>query len=170
MLASILDGGDSARLASQVVRGGQVAASASASYDAFDRLETLFLFSGTPANGHSVADLQKALLAQIKQLQDKPVSAEELERVKAQIRADKVFEQDSIFYQAMQIGMLETVGLSWKDADQYLPRIEAVTAEQVQEVARKYLVEDQLTVAQLSPQPIDPKHPPRAGGISAHVR
>jgi zinc protease len=70
----------------------------------------------------------------------------------------------------MQIGMLETVGLSWKDADQYLPRIEAVTAEQVQEVARKYLVEDQLTVAQLSPQPIDPKHPPRAGGISAHVR
>jgi len=170
VLASILDGGDSARLASQVVRGSQVAASASASYDAFDRLETLFLFSGTPANGHSVADLQKALLAQIRQLQDKPVSAEELERVKAQIRADKVFEQDSIFYQAMQIGMLETVGLSWKDADQYLPRIEAVTAEQVQEVARKYLVEDQLTVAQLSPQPIDPKHPPRAGGISAHVR
>jgi len=170
VLASILDGGDSARLASQVVRGSQVAASASASYDAFDRLETLFLFSGTPANGHSVADLQEALLAQIKQLQDKPVSADELERVKAQIRADKVFEQDSIFYQAMQIGMLETVGLSWKDADQYLPRIEAVTAEQVQAVARKYLVEDQLTVAQLSPQPIDPKHPPRSGGISAHVR
>ncbi|MCG6864312.1 MAG: insulinase family protein [Thiogranum sp.] len=170
VLASILDGGDSARLASQVVRGSQVAASASASYDAFDRLETLFLFSGTPANGHSVADLQKALLAQIKQLQDKPVSAEELERVKAQIRADKVFERDSIFYQAMQIGMLETVGLSWKDADQYLPRIEAVTAEQVQAVARKYLVEDQLTVATLSPQPIDPKHPPRAGGISSHVR
>jgi zinc protease len=170
VLASILDGGDSARLASQVVRGSQVAASASASYDAFDRLETLFLFSGTPANDHSVADLQKALLAQIKQLQDKPVSAEELERVKAQIRADKVFERDSIFYQAMQIGMLETVGLSWKDAEQYLPRIEAVTAEQVQAVARKYLVEDQLTVATLSPQPIDPKHPPRAGGISAHVR
>jgi zinc protease len=147
-----------------------VAASAGASYDAFDRIETLFLFSGTPAEGHSVADLQKALLEQIKQLQDKPVSAEELERVKAQIRADKVFEQDSIFYQAMQIGMLETVGLSWKDADRYLPRIEAVTADQVQAVARKYLVDERLTVAELSPQPIDPKHPPRAGGMSGNVR
>jgi zinc protease len=170
VLASILDGGDSARLASQLVRGSAVAASASASYDAFDRKETLFLFSGTPANGHSVADLQNALLAQIKELQATPVSTEELERVKAQMRADKVFEQDSIFYQAMQIGMLETVGLSWKDADQYLPRIEAVSAEQVQAVAKKYLVEDQLTVAELSPQPIDPTHPPRDGGIADHVR
>lgn len=170
VLVSILDGGDSARLASRVVRGSAVAASAGASYDAFDRKETLFLFSGTPANDHSVADLQQALLAQIGELQTKPVSDDELKRVKAQIRADKVFEQDSIFYQAMQIGMLETVGLSWKTADEYLPRIEAVTAEQVQAVAKKYLVEDQLTVAELSPQPIDSKHPPREGGIVGNVR
>jgi zinc protease len=170
VLASVLDGGDSARLASQLVRGDAVAASAGASYDAFDRKETLFLFSGTPANGHSVADLQAALLAQISALQAKIISGEELERVKAQIRADKVFEQDSIFYQAMQIGMLETVGLSWKDADAYLSRIEAVTAQQVQAVAKKYLVEDQLTVAELSPQPIDTKHPPREGGIAGNVR
>ncbi len=170
VLASILDGGDSARLASQLVRSSEVAASAGASYDAFDRKETLFLFSGTPANGHSVAELQKALLGQISELQAKPVSDEELERVKAQIRADKVFEQDSIFYQAMQIGMLETVGLSWKDADAYLSRIETVTPEQVQAVAKKYLIDDQLTVAELSPQPIDVKHPPREGGITGHVR
>jgi zinc protease len=170
VLASILDGGDSARLASNLVRGSAVAASTGASYDAFDRIETLFLFSGTPADGHSVADLEKALREQIKMLQDKPVGDAELERVKAQIRAEKVFEQDSIFYQAMQIGMLETVGLSWKDADRYLPRIEAVTAAQVQAVARKYLVDERLTVAELSPQPIDPKHPPRAGGMTGNVR
>ena len=170
VLASILDGGDSARLSSQLVRGSAVAASAGASYDAFDRQETLFLFSGTPANGRSVADLQEALRAQIGELQAKLVSEAELERVKAQIRADKVFEQDSIFYQAMQIGMLETVGLSWKDADEYLPRIEAVTAEQVQAVAKKYLVEDQLTVAELFPQPVDTTHPPREGGMTGYVR
>jgi len=170
VLASVLDGGDSARFSSRLVRGSAVAASASASYDAFDRQETLFLLSGIPANSHSVADLQKALLAQVREVQEKLVSASELERIKAQIMADKVYEQDSIFYQAMQIGMLETVGLSWKDAEQYLPRIEAVTAEQVQAVARKYLIEDQLTVAELSPQPIDPKHPPREGGVAGNVR
>ncbi|MFQ5644246.1 MAG: M16 family metallopeptidase [Thiogranum sp.] len=169
VLAGILDGGDSARLASELVRGEAVAASAGASYDGFDRLQTLFLLSGTPATGHSIADLEKALLAQVERVREKPASGKELERVKAQLRASKVYEQDSIFYQAMQIGILETVGLSWKDADAYLERIEAVTAGQVQAVARKYLVPERLTVAELVPQPIDPKHPPRAGG-SGHVR
>jgi zinc protease len=169
VLAGILDGGDSARLASELVRGKATAASASASYDGYDRLETLFLLSGTPATGHTIADLEKALLKQVERLQKKPVTDKELDRVKAQIRAGKVYEQDSIFYQAMQIGILETVGLSWKDADTYLERIEAVTADQVQAVARKYLLPERLTVAELVPQPIDPKHPPRTAG-AGHVR
>jgi zinc protease len=169
VLANILDGGQSARLASQLVRGSSVAVSAGSSYSAFDRMESLFLLSGAPANGHSVEQLQTALLEQIRELQEKPVGTEELERIKAQMRADKVYEQDSIFYQAMQIGILETVGLSWKDADQYLSRIEAITAEQVQAVAKKYLIDDQLTVAELVPQPIDPRHPPRSGGVGGDV-
>jgi len=166
VLAGVLDGGDSARLASELVRGATLAASASAGYGAYDRMQTLFLLSGTPANGHSVAELEKALLEQVGRLRKEPVTGPELERVKAQIRAQKVYEQDSIFYQAMQMGILETVGLSWKEADAYLGRIEAVTAEQVQAVARKYLVPERLTVAELIPQPIDPKHPPRSGGAA----
>jgi zinc protease len=168
VLAGILDGGDGARFSSELVRGEAVAVSAGAGYDAYDRMESLFLLSGTPSNGHSVEDLQKSLLAQVKRVRELPVNDDELERVKAQIRTGKVYEQDSIFYQAMQIGILETIGLSWQDADRHLERIEAVTAEQVQAVARKYLVPEKLTVAELVPQPIDPKRPPRTGG-SAHV-
>ncbi|HHJ17560.1 MAG TPA: insulinase family protein [Gammaproteobacteria bacterium] len=164
VLAGVLDGGDSARLASELVRGATLAASAGAGYSAYDRMQTLFLLSGTPATGHTVAELEQALLEQVQRLRDKPVTKAELERVKAQIRAQKVYEQDSIFYQAMQMGILETVGLSWKDVDAYLERVEAVTAKQVQEVARKYLVPERLTVAELVPQPIDPQHPPRSGG------
>ena len=170
VLASILDGGDSARLASRLVRGSAVAVSAGASYSAFDRMESLFLLSGIPANGHTVEDLQQALLQQVRELQEEPVGEDELARIKAQMRADKVYEQDSIFYQAMQIGIAETVGLSWRDVDRYLSRIEAVTAEQVQAVAKKYLVDDQLTLAELLPQPIDPAHPPRSGAGGGHVR
>ena len=51
-------------------------------------------------------------------------------------------------------GMLETVGLSWTLADEYVRRVQAVTAAQVQEVARKYFIDDRLTVAVLEPQPI----------------
>jgi len=168
VLAGILDGGDGARLASELVRGKAVAASAGAGYDSHDRLESLFLLSGTPSNGYTVKDLEKALLEQVQRLREASAEEQELDRVKAQIRADKVYEQDSIFYQGMQIGILETVGLSWKDAEHYLERIEAVTAEQVQAVANKYLVQDRLTVAELVPQPIDPDQPPHTAEV-AHV-
>jgi len=169
VLAGVLDGGDSARLASELVRGKAIAASAGAGYSGYDRMETLFILSGTPATGYTVGDLEEALLEQVERVREKPATGKELDRIKAQIRAAKVYEQDSIFYQAMQIGILETVGLSWKDADTYLERIEAVTADQVQAVARKYLLPERLTVAELVPQPIDPQHPPRTGG-SGHVR
>lgn len=99
--------------------------------------------------------LENALREQVARLRDTPVAAGELERVKAQVLADHVYQQDSVFYQAMQIGTLETVGLGWRRMDEYLPRIQSVTAEQVQAVARRYLVDDRLTIAVLEPQPMD---------------
>ena len=168
VLAGVLDGGTAARLASELVRGQSVAASAGAAYDSYDRLQGLFLLSGTPANGHTTEQLEQALRAQIERLHQEPVGSDELARVKAQIRASRVYEQDSIFYQAMQIGMLETVGLHWSEMERYHERIAAVTPRQVQAVARKYLVEDGLTVAELVPQPIDTGRPPRTGG-AAHA-
>ena len=42
-----------------------------------------------------------------------------------------------------------------------MDRINAVTKEQIQQVAKKYLVDDNLTVAVLDPQPIDPSKPRR---------
>jgi len=154
MLAGILDGGDSARFAKNLVRGSQVAANAGAGYDPFARLDQLFTLDGTPAQGHTMQELETALREQIKKVRDELVTADELERVKAQVIAAKVYERDSNFYQAMQIGMLETVGLPWKLADEYLDRIKAVTPEQVQQVAQKYLIDDTLTVAVLEPLPL----------------
>jgi zinc protease len=56
----------------------------------------------------------------------------------------------------MQIGNLETAGFSWRILKGYPAKLQAVTAEQVQAVAKKYLNKDNLTVATLDPQPIDP--------------
>jgi zinc protease len=55
----------------------------------------------------------------------------------------------------MVIGQLETMGLPWRLKDEFVERINAVTAKQVQAVARKYLVESGLTVAVLDPLPMD---------------
>jgi zinc protease len=98
--------------------------------------------------------MEYALKEEVYQLKTDLVSSEELQRVKAQVLASDVYQKDSNFYQAMQLGMLETVGIGWQKADEYVNKVNQVTAEQVREVARKYLIEDSLTIAYLDPQPI----------------
>ena len=154
MLAGILDGGNSARLPSRLIRGKEIAVSAGAGYDFTARLPELFTLEATPAEGHDVFDMEFALKQEVEQLKLELVSKEELERIKAQVLAKDVYQKDSNFYQAMELGMLETVGIGWQKYDEYVAKINAVTAEQVREVARKYLIEDNLTIAYLDPQPI----------------
>jgi zinc protease len=155
MLVAILDGGDSARLARNLVRGREIAVSAGAGYSAFSRLPGLLVLSGTPTDDHSIDELEKALRDEVDRLKTERVTEQELARVRAQVIAGRVYEQDSIFYQAMELGTLETIGLDWRLADEYVARMQAVTAEQVQAVARKYLTQEQLTVAELVPQSMD---------------
>ncbi|KAF3981316.1 MAG: insulinase family protein [Methylococcales symbiont of Hymedesmia sp. n. MRB-2018] len=154
VLAGILDGGNSARLASKLVRGQQIAVSSGASYNLISRLPSLFLLDATPVTGKTVFDMEYALKQEIYDLKAALVSDEELQRVKAQVLASAVYEQDSNFYQGMQLGMFEMVGLGWQKADEYVNKINQITAQQVRDVAQKYLLEDKLTIAYLDPQPI----------------
>jgi zinc protease len=172
VLAGILDGGDSARLTRNLVRGAQVASSAGAGYDLYDRQAGLFLLDGTPENSTSMEALEVSLHAQVKQLQEAPVTDDELARVKAQVVAGDVYQKDSIFYQAMQIGRLESVGLDWSVMDEYVERVNAVTPAQIQAVARKYLVEEGQTITVLKPLPMDTgrKPHPSLPGDATHVR
>lgn len=168
MLAEVLDGGSSARISRNLVRGSELAADADASYSAFTRLPGMLLLDGTPAKDRTMAELEKALLQEVERLRTEPVSDEELERVRNQLIAGKVYEKDSVFYQAMQIGMLETIGLDWRLSEQYVDKLSAVSAEQVQAVARKFLTTDNLTVAVLDPQPIGDKQPRPAAAHGGH--
>lgn len=170
VLAGILDGGSSARLSSELVRGQQIAVSAGAGYNMMSRLPDLFMLDATPAESKTVFDMEYALKQQVYKLQSELVSEQELQRVKAQVLASAVYERDSNFYQAMQLGMLETVGIGWEKVDEYVDKVNQITAEQVREVARKYLVEEKLNIAYLDPQPIkQQKHSSKvAGGRHAH--
>lgn len=159
VLASILDGGSSSRFARELVRGKEIAADANAWYSGYGRLPDMFTITGTPAKDQKLETLKTALLEQVEAVKSAPVSAAELERVKAQVIASEIYERDSQQNQANLLGSLETVGLGYQVADAYVDNILAVTAEQVQDVAKKYLIEDHLTIAELDPQPIDPNKP-----------
>ncbi len=164
MLAAILDGGNSSRISQKLVRGKEIAVSAGANYSAFSKYSDMLTMNGVPAEGHTIAELEQALRAEVDLLKQKLVSSEELQRVQAQVVASKVYELDSVFYQAMQIGTLETIGLDWSLIDKYAERMRAVTPEQVQAVARKYLKDESLAVAVLKPLPMDGKQ--RVGAVS----
>ncbi|MET0118762.1 MAG: pitrilysin family protein [Sedimenticola sp.] len=157
VLVAILDGGDSARLSRNLVRGSEIAVSAGASYSAFSRLPGMLVMDGTPAKGTSMQQLEEALIGEVERIKREPVSQQELDRVKAQVVAEQIYDLDSVYYQAMQIGILETIGLGWPLLEQYADKIKAVTAEQVQAVANKYLNRDQLTVTVLEPLPLSMK-------------
>ncbi len=152
VLAAVLDGGDSSRLPARLQRGQQIASSVGVGYDLGARLEELFMFEATPVKGKTLLDMEIALKSEIRELQRETMSAKELARVKAQVMADSVYEQDSLFYQGMKLGMAETVGLGWQKSEQYREKINQVTAEQVRLVADKYLLESQLSIAYLEPQ------------------
>ncbi|MDH5180149.1 MAG: insulinase family protein [Gammaproteobacteria bacterium] len=157
VLAGILDSGASARFSKNLVRGKQLAAGTSVSYSLYARQDELFVISATPTANTSVEKLQQAITDELQAIKTKPVSAAELNRIKAQVVAGKVYEKDSLFYQAMTMGMLETVGLGWERMEEYADKVRAVTAEQVMQVAKKYLVETSLTVAELKPVSLQQK-------------
>ena len=172
VLASVLDGGNSARLSTELVRKQQVAATAQASYSLFSRLDEVFIIAGIPSRHHEISDLKQAIQAQVERLKTELMSEAELARIKAQVVANSVYERDSVFYQAMQIGMLATVGLDWRLSEQYVEHIQAITAEQVQAVAKRYLIDKTLTIAELVPEAISATQSVRQvskqGGRHAH--
>jgi zinc protease len=165
VLSSVLDGGNSARLSRDLVRGSGVAASAGASYSPYSRFSGMFLLDGTPTDDHSVAEVESALRAEVERLRTELVEPEELERIVTQAVASKVFEADSLFAQAMEIGVLETIGLDWRLIKTEIDAIRAVTPEQVRSVAERYLVDDNLTVATLVPLPMGDEAP-RVSAVS----
>lgn len=154
VLVGILAGGESARLSRRLVREQLIASEVGASYSPFDRMDTLFIIGGIPASGHTTEELEVALREQVLQLQTTLVDPKELRRVKNQVIANEIFARDSLTEQALRIGSLASVGLDPNLADEYPQFINEVTAEQVQEVAKRYLTPERLTIGILSPEPL----------------
>ena len=168
--AGVLGGGNAARFARELVREHKIAVAADVGYDPLGRAPDIFYVNGTPAPGRTVAELEQALRGQIARLREARVTDEELRRIKAQVVARDVYARDSMFYQAMRLGQLATIGLDLRLPQRYVERINAVSAEQVQAVARKYLTDSNLTVAVLEPQPIEGGARRIMPGRPPHVR
>ena len=152
VLENILASGKSSRLYRELVYNRQLALYTGANYGRISEDPDLFYFFASPRPGKDIAELEKQIRRQIELIQQEPVSDEELQKAKNQVEADFILHQDSIFYQAMQIGQLESIGVDHHYLARFVNKIRNVTKQDLQRVARKYLVADNCTVAILIPE------------------
>jgi len=162
VIAALLSAGESSRLNQTLVRDKQLALSVSADNELVSRDPNLFSVSADVLPGKTADVVEKALLAEIKLLQEAPVGDRELEKAKNQLEAGFTFAQDSIFAQAMLIATYE-IASSWRDADTYVPAIRAVSPADVKRVAQKYLVPENCVTARLDPIPSAEQKPVEPG-------
>ncbi len=168
MLAAVLAGHDAARFSRHLVRQQRLAVVASASYDSTARGPGIFYLHGSPSEGRTAAELEAGLRAEIADVQQHGVAADELARAKAQLIAGQIYKRDSIFAQAMEIGQLEAVGIPHALNRRMIDKLQEVTAEQIRVVAAKYFRDEQLTVAQLDPQPLPLASRPASPSTARH--
>jgi zinc protease len=167
VLAAVLDGYDNARLTAKLVRTDRVANEVGASYSGIARGPVMFMLDGSPAAGNTTEQLETQLRAELTRVATDGVSEAELKRVKTQLIAGQIYKRDSVFGQAMEIGVMEMSGLSYRDIDLIIERLRAVTPQQVQAVAQKYFGDNALTVATLVPLPMTDKKPAAAADPAA---
>jgi zinc protease len=159
VISVILSGGKSSRLYQSLVREKRLVLSADADHSLLSRDPSLFYLSADLLPGKEVADVEKALDQEMERLHSERVGEQELEKAKNQLEASFIFSQDSIFYQAMLLAQQE-ISLDWRTIDDYLPSIRKVSAEDIQRVAKRYLIPDNRTVGILIPLPTEGKPGP----------
>lgn len=152
VLADVLSGSTTSRLYRHLVVEQNVAASAGAWYDGGALDTSRFGFWIVPAEGVSAKDAEAALRKQIAQLLDKGITQDELDRVKARMKADLVYARDSVSGIARWFGSKLAVGLSIKQIESWPQQIDAVTVAQVDKAARAVLVPQTEVTGVLLPQ------------------
>ncbi|MBX3596054.1 MAG: insulinase family protein [Rhizobiaceae bacterium] len=152
LLSEILGGGTRSRLYQRLIVEEGTASSAGAFYQGTMYDETAFGVYGAPQGADGLATVEKAIDAEIARIVKDGVSADELERAKTRFRRSVIFARDNSTGMANLYGSSLATGSTLKDIEEWPQRIEAVTPEQVQAVATKYLVPGKSVTGYLLPE------------------
>lgn len=151
LLSTVLSSGRASRLYRQLVYERRLALEAGGDYSYFSIDPNVFWFWATPLPGQTPETLEKELLAQMERLKDEPVTEEELTRAKNQVEAAMVFQEDSIYRRASLVARFETIGGHAKK-DEFLASLRALTAADLQRVAKSWFPADRKNAGILLPK------------------
>jgi zinc protease len=149
VMDAILTGGRSSRLYQAVVESGL--ASSVSGYAAELIEPGWYEINATAAPGQKLEKISQVLHTSLSQLQQKAVSQEELNRAKTLLQASFVLGNQDITSQASQLGYYQTAAGDYKYIERYLSAIAKVTPEDVQRVAKTYLVPAKQTIGFFEP-------------------
>jgi zinc protease len=140
VLDAILSGGKSSRLYDSLVYEQQVATEAFSSAD-LPAQPGMFVVGAILASGKTLAEGEKALLAEVARLREAPPTAAELAEAKNELIAGKLRERETIDGRGFALGYALMTDGDAAQANRALADLAAVSGADVQRVARKYLAD-----------------------------
>ncbi len=151
VLATLLTGGRRARLYRRLVLDDRSATFVSAATAPGDRYPRLFGIDASPRSPFTPADVEAAILDELRQLSETPPTEAELQRVRVQIESGRIRRLRSNLGLAFQLaGSASALG-DWRTTFTLADRLADVTPADVQRVVNRYFTRDNLTVATLVP-------------------
>jgi zinc protease len=153
LFAEILGGGTTSHLYKTLVKERGLAVSAGAYYrgSAYDGTELMVY--ATPAPGTTLAELEVALDEEIATLLSQEIDQTQLDRIKRKLLASAVYARDSQSSMARIFGIALTTGGTVEEVLEWPEALKAVTAEQILEVGRTYMVRERAATGLLIPEP-----------------
>lgn len=150
-LLSELLSGRTGRFYKGLVLGSQVATEASADQDSSKWAGT-FVVTGEVREGHTPAEIEEGMYAELEKLKTTEVPAEELQKVKNNFAAYEYRRLTSNMSILMQLIFYDGLG-DWREINDAGAKYQAVTAQDIQRVAKKYLTRENRTVAVYTRKP-----------------
>jgi zinc protease len=149
-LAAVLLGqGESARLSTTLRRERQLVSDAYA-YAYTPRDPGLFVV-GAALPPKELPRATEALAAELFRLVEEPVSQAELDKARAIVESDTVYQKETVEGQARKLGFFETVAGGIEREAEYLRAVREATPESIRAALARYLVRENLTLAVLAP-------------------
>ncbi|MDD3148415.1 MAG: pitrilysin family protein, partial [Candidatus Riflebacteria bacterium] len=146
--ADVLGQGRTSRLFKRMIRDMKIAVSASAFTgwpgNKYPSLAAVFVF---PAQGKTNSECEKIVYEEIEKLQNELLSNEDLDKVKARAMTAFISSLRNNLGMAEKLANYQQIWGSWRAVFKELDRINALTPQDVQRVARKYFVASNRTVA-----------------------
>ncbi len=147
LIDAILTSGRTSRLFRSLITETQVASEVYSFEAPGERYPNLFIIGAEPRAPHTVGEVEAGILKELARLAGEPVSDKELQKVRNQFEASRLYPLRSNGGLASQLSQYEILTGDWKRLLAEQAAIKTVTAARIQDVARRTFGAANRTVA-----------------------